>query len=193
MECELVGSCGEVDEAYELVARTQPELVLLDLVLIGGTGFDVAAKVTRDYPNVRCVVISAHCSDMMVYHIHKSGLFGFIDKNNADIAEMRTAMGVLIKGHKYFSSFYQKAMLRLCMDGSAFYKILTERELEVVGLIGNTLSDEEIAKALQIAEATVGTHRRNILRKLRLDGTPKLIQYANKHGISDFIGVKTQT
>lgn len=184
---EVAGSCGDANEACELIRRSWPDLVLVDLGLIGGNGFAVAEMVARECSGVRCALMSAHCTDVVAKRVQMASVCGFIDKNTSDMDEIRHALRELEQGHTYYSSSFLELARKLRLNKSSFDKILSNREQQVLALIGLAKTDNEIGEQLAISGKTVITHRRNILHKLQVGSTPKLIRYAIDHGMTQFM------
>ncbi len=178
---------GETDlgaTAIEMILRLKPDAVILDLSLPDMEGFDVAEKVLSGIPTLKILVLSSHCDDYTLFRVEKIGVNGFIDKNTNTIAALRDALTALKEGRSYFSPVFQEAKLLRRTDPNSFAKVLTEWECAILSLIGQGLTDEEIGEKLSISSRTAQTHRSNIMRKLNMKGTPKLIAFAIEHGFT---------
>lgn len=170
--------------AVELILQHKPDVVILDLSLPDMDGFNVVDRVFATAPSVRFLVLSAHCDDYTLFRVEKSGVQGFIDKNSNTVDALQEALAAIEAGRVYFSTAFQQAKLARRMDPRSFTKVLSEWERAILSLIGQGLSDEEIAVRLTISPRTVQTHRSKILRKLNIKGTPKLIAFAIEHGFT---------
>src|SRR5258708_16795654 len=178
---------GETDlgaTAIEMILRLKPDAVILDLSLPDMEGFDVAEKVLSGIPTLKILVLSSHCDDYTLFRVEKIGVNGFIDKNTNTIAALRDALTALKEGRSYFSPVFQEAKLLRRTDPNSFAKVLTEWACAILSLIGQGLTDEEIGEKLSISSRTAQTHRSNIMRKLNMKGTPKLIAFAIEHGFT---------
>jgi DNA-binding NarL/FixJ family response regulator len=114
--------------------------------------------------------------------VEKLGLHGFIDKNLSVLDTLWAALCAIRRGQTFFSPAYLRAKTARQADPLFFSKILSDRECAVLALIGRSLSDPEIALLLGISVRTAQTHRSNILHKLNVESTPKLISFAIEHG-----------
>ena len=181
---DVVGETDSGAEAVDLIVRVRPDVVILDLGLPKMDGFAVAALVRHALPDVRILVLSGLIDDYAVFRIEKAGVHGFVDKNADTLASLKAALDALDAGKTWFSPTYQAARLARQNNPRAVEKLLTETERHILALIGKGLADDEIAKRLGIAPTTAQTHRSNILQKLGITGTPKLVAYAIRHGFT---------
>jgi len=109
---------------------------------------------------------------------------GFLDKNSNTVETLRDALIAIGAGRAYYSAAYQQAKIARRNDPRSFTKMLTEWERAILSLIGQGLSDAEIAERLNLSPRTVQTHRSNIMNALDIKGTPKLIAFAVEHGFT---------
>jgi DNA-binding NarL/FixJ family response regulator len=183
--CTILGEVSTVAEAKRLIAAQKPDIMVLDLHLPDGDGFQVADYARARWGGtVRILIISSHCDDYTLFQVERSGAQGFVDKNCQSIAMAKQAMAALVRGETYFSPAYLEAKRARLRNPQNFTKILSVREQAVLSLVGNSLSDAEIAKRLGISPATVQTHRSHLLRKLNISNSLKLIQYAIGQGFT---------
>lgn len=181
---EVVGETDSGVAGVELITRLQPDVVILDLSLPDIDGFNVADRALRAIPALKILVLSSHCDDYTLFRIEKTGVHGFVDKNTNTVAALRDALVALAEGRGYFSAVFQAAKSARRADPNSFTKILSEWERAILSLIGQGLSDDEIGERLNISFRTAQTHRSNIMRKLNIKGTPKLITFAIEHGFT---------
>jgi two-component system response regulator NreC len=181
---EVVGEAGDGRKAVQIVAETRPDLVLLDLHLPSLDGFGVVEAVRKHAPLVKILVLSSHCDEFTVYRSERAHVQGFVDKNTNSVAMLHAAIGAVAQGRVWFSDAFLKAKAARLRDPRSFDKILTQRERDVLALVGLPMSDAEISADLHIAIETVEKHRFNILRKLDLQSTTELVRYARDHGFT---------
>jgi DNA-binding NarL/FixJ family response regulator len=181
---ELVGEAGDGQQAVQIVAKTKPDLVLLDLHLPSLDGFGVVEAIRKHAPLVKILVLSSHCDEYTVFRSERAHVQGFVDKNTNSVAMLQAAIGAVAQGRVWFSDAFLKAKAARLRDPRSFDKILTQRERDVLALVGLPLSDAEISTELEIAIETVEKHRFNILRKLDLQSTTELVRYAREHGFT---------
>jgi len=185
---EVVGEAGDGRQAIEVIIRCQPDLVLLDLHLPELNGFGVAETLRRTNCRSKILALSSHCDDYTVYWMEQARLDGFVDKMASLVVNLRQAIAAVAEGHDYFSESYQRIRAARRTDPDAFDKILTEREQEILAMLGDMRTDLEISDRLGITEATVEKHRANMLRKLNLVNRIALVRYAHEHGFTQAVG-----
>lgn len=181
---EVVGEASDGSRAVELVIRTFPDLVLLDLHLPNLDGFSVVEALKQAVPLVRVLVLSSHCDDYTVFRAEKAHVQGFVDKNTNTVATLKEAINTVAHGKTYFSESFLRIKAARHSDTSSFDKLLTDRERSILSLIGEPLSDAEVGTRLGISLETAQKHRFNILRKLGLRSTHELMRYARTHGFT---------
>jgi DNA-binding NarL/FixJ family response regulator len=181
---EVVGEADDGRRAVDVVAGAHPDLVLLDLHLPGLDGFGVVSEIRKAAPEVRVLVLSSHCDEFTVFRAERAHVQGFVDKNTNTVATLKEAISEVADGRVWFSEAFRRAKSARHRDPRSFDKLLTDRERDVVALVGAPLSDAGIAKRLKISVETVEKHRFNILRKLELSSTAELMRYAREHGFT---------
>jgi len=181
---EVVGEAADGNSAVELVARTSPDLLLLDLHLPNLDGFGVIESLQQAAPNVRILVLSSHCDEYTVFRVEKARVQGFVDKNTNTVAILKAAIAAAGQGKTFFSESFLRIKMARHNNPQSFDKLLTDRERAVLTLIGEPQSDREIAVHLGISAETVEKHRFNLLGKLGLQTTTELARYAREHGFT---------
>jgi DNA-binding NarL/FixJ family response regulator len=180
----VVGECGTGEEAVALILKLRPDVTLLDLSLPDIDGLAVLDRVRQKGYWPRVLILSSHCDDYTLFRVERAEVSGFVDKNVNTSEVLAQALNLVGTGKCYFSEVYQSVREARRKNPRAFPKVLTEWEQQILALIGLGLSDEEISQRLGRSWRTVQTHRSNILRKLKLPGTPKLIRFAIEHGFT---------
>lgn len=165
------------------MALFRPEIVLLDLYLTDTDGSDLVSAIIELLPSARIIVFASVCSDYQIHKLGRLAIHGFVDRFTEGLSNFRDAINHVGNGGTYFSTRYLQASSRLRRSETAFFKLLSDREQQVLLLIVQALSDAEIAAQLDLSVATAKTHRRKIMRKLNLPNTPKLIRYGLELGI----------
>jgi DNA-binding NarL/FixJ family response regulator len=182
--CAVVGEAADGPAAIRMVLAAEPELLLLDLNLPAIDGFGVIDVLRRAHSAVRVIALTSARGDYTVFRVERAGFHGFVDKGGNSLANLRAAIEAVAAGRRYFSSAFVQAAAARRADPISFDKVLSERERAVLGLIGGSLSDEEIARQLSIHPKTAETHRQRIMDKLNIHGTPKLIRFAIEQGFT---------
>ncbi len=181
---QIVGEATDGDEAVRVVAATTPDVLLLDLDLPRLDGFAVASAVKRSSRFTLVIAVTSWRGSYTLYRIERGGFDGYVDKGGSSLTALRDALAAASMGQRYFSPAFVAAKEARLRDPNAFDKVLSDRELEVLPLIGIALSDEEIGARLGICSRTVETFRHRILKKLGVRGTPKLMRFATEMGFT---------
>jgi DNA-binding NarL/FixJ family response regulator len=179
--------CGEAQD--ELSARRQvralkPDVVIVDLSLESGDGFNVVRDIAAHFPDIRVLVLSMHDESVYAKRLLSEGASGYIMKQAAT-DQLITAIRAVLRGERFVSESQRSlAAVRGAEEGRAGPS-LSARELQVIGLIGRGVGTREIARVLSVSVKTIETHRLSIKRKLGLETNAQLVQYGIKwHGTS---------
>lgn len=186
---EVVGDAGSADEVVDAVRRHGPDVVLVDLMMPGG-GIDAIARIralpgTADLP--RLLVLTSFVGDDQVLPALKAGAAGYllkdVDPSDLEAAVRTVHRGGSVLGPAVAQRVIGQATSIRAPDDDRLAE-LTPRELDVLGLLGQGMSNRQIAEALYVAEKTVKTHMSSILTKLRVTDRTQAALYAARHGVT---------
>ncbi len=192
-DMEVVGEAANGEEAIERVKESKPDIVLMDLAMPGVNGAEATAQIRKDHPNVQVLALTVHESEHYFFRALKAGASGYVIKG-ATTEELLGALRAVERGGLYLyptlaRNFLQDYLcrvdageLRPSSDG------LTKRETEVLRLVSQGLTNQEIADQLVISPNTVQVHRSHIMEKLNLHKPTELIRYAMRKGLIDIEG-----
>ena len=180
----VVGEAENASTGLELCRKHKPDMVLLDLNLPDRDGISLADEILAAAPGIRILALSSECDEYTLYRVLNSGMHGYVDKNRQSVDVLKQAIDEVIKGRVFFTEVVQQVRQRLRTEPKAFPKVLTEREQQLLGLLGSGLTNDEVARELHLSRYTVQLHRRNIMSKLGLHRTPDLIRYAVNKGFA---------
>jgi DNA-binding NarL/FixJ family response regulator len=181
---EVVGEAAAVDEAVEVVRRTSPDVVLLDVHLPGGGGAEVLRRVHTQAPQTRFLALSVSDAAEDVIGAIRGGARGYVTKTITG-PELVEAIGRVADGDAVFSPRLAGFVLDAFAGTIEVAQIdedldrLTEREREVMRLIARGYAYKEVARELFISIKTVETHVSSVLRKLQLSSRHELTRWAN--------------
>ena len=184
---EVVGSAGTVQEFMNKIVNYNPDVILMD-ISIGEDDGTVATKwIKEKNPAAKVLILSMHHEDKYIKKVLEAGANGYLLKD-AGTKEMMQAIKAIASGSSFYSQKISDAMVQQLLRGNApqkelTTKKLTPRELEILKLIAEEKSNQEIANSLFISIRTVDTHRRNLLDKLQVKNTAGLVRYAIQQGI----------
>ncbi len=184
-DIEIVGEAADGAQAVEAARRLEPDVVLMDLVMPSMDGVDAIARLREQMPGARAIVLTSFLDEDKMLPAVRAGAAGYLlkDVEPADLVRaIRTVAGGDALLHPTVAA---RVMEELARDPAraARHELLTERELEVLGLVARGLANKAIAFELGVAEKTVKTHVGNILGKLGLADRTQAALYAVREGL----------
>lgn len=171
---EWAGHASSADSCLAYLRQQQPDVILMDINLPDRSGIELCLEVKRKYPSVFIVGLSTFNQQTFIQKMIDNGASGYVLKN-ATQAEITEAINTVIKGKTYLSD---EASLSLRKASQTDMPVLTRREKEVLELISEGLTNNQIAQKLFISVTTVDTHRKNLLAKFEVKNTAALIRSA---------------
>jgi NarL family two-component system response regulator LiaR len=178
---ELVAEAADGPEAIRLGLALQPDVALIDLLLPGADGVAVCRALAEGSPATRLVVLTSSEAEAPVIEAMKAGALGYLSKAMG-AAELLEAVRLAAAGETVLSSRAQAALARPLRSGKPA-QALSPRELDVLALLAEGLSNVEIGQRLGIGESTVKTHVSNVLGKLALSDRTQAAIYAWRQGL----------
>ncbi len=188
-DMHIVGEAETGQEALRLVATLQPDIVLMDIKMPDMNGIEATAVIKERHPNTAVLALSMYEDDQYFFEMLKAGASGYIPKRAAP-DDLVHAIRTVSKGDVFLYPTLAKRLVqdylrRVEAGEELFHDDLTPREREVLALIAEGYSNNEIAETLVISSKTVERHRENIMRKLDLHSGIALVKYAIKIGLID--------
>jgi len=183
----VVGEAADGLEVADLVERTKPDVLVLDLVMPGLGGLDAAREVVRSSPRTRIVILSMHASEAFVVQAFRSGATAYVLKDSS-AEELVLAIRAVLAGRRHLSPPLSdqavEVYLARAKEGEVdVYARLTPRERQVLHLAAEGLSNPAIGERLGISPRTAETHRAHLMEKLGLRTRKDLIVYAVSRGL----------
>jgi DNA-binding NarL/FixJ family response regulator len=186
---EVIGEADDGRGALDLVERLRPALLVVDVMMPGLGGLEVARLVTQRVPTTRVIVLSLHSNEAYVLEALRNGAAAYVLKNTSTFA-LAEAVREVMAGHRYLSPpLTERAIHAYIARSTAHvgaidrYDLLTTREREVLHLAAEGLTNPEIGERLHISPRTAETHRANLMRKLDLTTQADLLKYALNRGL----------
>ncbi len=183
---EVVGEAEDGHEAITQVITTQPDVILMDIVMPGMDGLEATRHILEQQPGARILVLTSFASDDKIFPAIRAGALGYLLKDSGP-GELTLAIRQVYRGESSLHpSVARKVLHQLAYppDTAAGTGALTEREKEVLQLLAQGHSNREIAEELCISEATVRTHVSRILSKLNLCSRTQAALYALREGLA---------
>jgi DNA-binding NarL/FixJ family response regulator len=185
-DVEVVGEAGTGREALELVRSTLPNIVLMDIAMTELGGLEALPRITKDFPSVKVIILSAHANEEYVIRALREGASGYMLKDSAT-TELELAINSVIQGKIYLSPSISRTVIDdyLQRVSGAFSPLeqLTSRQREILQLIAEGKNTKEIAAELNISIKTVESHRLQLMDRLNIHDIPGLVRYAIRSGL----------
>ena len=166
-EWTVAGEASDGREVIDLIKTHQPDVVLMDISMPGLNGLQALARITRDFPHVRVIILSMHYNDEYVLQALKSGAAGYLLKRAAT-AELPAALKSVVGGEIYLSReiasrFLKKFPLQQIARSTSPLEQLTSRQREILQLLAEGQTTKAIASILKVSDKTVEYHRAKLM------------------------------
>ena len=187
-DVEIVGEAGSGSEAVSAAGSARPNVILMDIGLPDMTGIEAARVIKSKFPNIFIVALTIHEDEEYFFKMLEAGASGYVPKRAAP-EELLTAIRAASRGEVYLYPSLAKLLVKDYLsqereqENKPMLDGLTDREQEVLSLLAEGATNDEIAKSLVISPKTVERHRENIMHKLNLHSRAELVRYAIRKGI----------
>ena len=187
---EIIGEASDARELFDLLRISQPDIAILDIALPGLSGIEITKKLHNDFPGIRILILSMHTSEEFIFNAINSGARGYLPKNTSR-KELIEAIYAIQRGEEFFAesisnvilkSYIKKAKSNSPEDENK-ESLLSKREIEVLRLFAEGMTNQEIADKLFISIRTVESHKNHIMARLELKTTVDLVKFAIRNNI----------
>jgi two-component system, NarL family, response regulator NreC len=183
----VIAEAGDGLNAAKVTGRLKPDVLVVDLMMPGLNGLEVARQVRKSSPDTKVIILSMYRDEPYVIEALQNGACGYVLKE-ANMSDLTKAIHEVIEGRHYLSSplselaiaAYKEKTKGVSLD---LYNTLTTREREVLQLVVEGLTSQKIATVLFISTRTVESHRANMMQKLSIKSRDDLIKYALEKGL----------
>jgi DNA-binding NarL/FixJ family response regulator len=187
---EIIGEAADAKELFDLLKHTQPEITVLDIALPGMSGIEITKRLHNDFPGIRILILSMHTSEEFIFNAINSGARGYLPKNTSR-KELIEAIYAIHRGEEYFDESISNVILKSYIkkaksdlpDAEDNENLLSKREIEVLRLFAEGMTNQEIADKLFISIRTVESHKNHIMARLELKTTVDLVKFAIRNNI----------
>jgi DNA-binding NarL/FixJ family response regulator len=183
---EVVGEASNGRDALDLVRTKLPDLVLMDIAMKELGGLEALPRITKTFPSVKVVILSAHANEEYVIRALRSGAAGYMLKDAAS-AELQLAIDSVTQDKIYLSPSISRTVIDSYLErvGGPFSPLeqLTPRQREILQLIAEGKNTKEIADTLDVSVKTVEAHRLQLMARLNIHDVPGLVRYAVRSGL----------
>lgn len=185
----IVGEANNGIQAIKLAEVLQPDVILMDIEMPEMSGIQACQEIKQKLPSVKIVIISMHHEKQLIKKLIELGADGYLLKNSQQ-TEVMEAIEKVLRNQSYFSqdvtlSLLDKSSGKHPVSNSTSHVLaeLTEREIEILKLVAQGLTNKEIGDQLNISHRTVDTHRTNLMKKLEATNVAGLIRFAFRNGL----------
>jgi DNA-binding NarL/FixJ family response regulator len=193
VDVQVVGEAGEGPEALELIRQVRPDVVLMDIAMPGLNGLEVAARVIKEYPEIRVIILSGYANEEYVLQALRAGVAGYLLKDS-ELTELGLAIRSVSQGKTYLSPVISRQVVTdyvARMSGrteekesrSGPFTLLTPRQREILQLIAEGHTTKEMAVKLNLSVKTAEAHRTQLMERLDIHEVAGLVRYAIREGI----------
>jgi DNA-binding NarL/FixJ family response regulator len=183
---QVIAEAEEGREAVELARKHRPDIALIDIAMPKLNGLEAVARITKESPNTRVIVLSMYANPEYVVQAMRAGAHGYLVKEDA-VSQLKAAIRIVTSGELYFSPRISKDFIKNYLERvDAEYDPLgqlTSRQREILQLIAEGKNTKEIASDLDVSTKTVEAHRLQLMGRLNIHDIPGLVRYAIRSGL----------
>ena len=183
---EVIGEASDGHEAVDVIARHQPDVVIMDIGMPGLNGVDSTRRIVKQCPGTRVIILSMHANEEYVGRALEAGARGYLLKG-AEPAELELVLKAVMRGETYLSPSIAKHLVQDYLshrkEKTQPLPDLTTRQREVLQLIAEGCSTKDIANKLKLSVKTVDTHRSELMHRLDIHDVAGLVRYAIRTGL----------
>src|SRR5919204_141823 len=181
-DISVVGEASTGQEVIEKLGQTRVDVVILDITMPENNGLQTLAAIKRAQPRLPVIVLSVHDEDQYGVQVIRSGASGYVTKESAP-DQLVAAIRKAVMGGRYLSPTLAEKLEFARTDLDKPHEALSDREFEVLCLIGSGKTNREIAEQLSLSQKTISTYRSHILEKMNMRNNGELIVYALRQGL----------
>ena len=179
---EIVGEASSGEEGLRLARELKPDVIMLDINMPGMNGIEATRRLSRLEPRPKILIVSVLSQEPVPTRLMEAGADGYLSKETA-ADEVLTALKQIRLGKRYLSADLARQMALSQFDGESPLEQLSDREMEVLLMVTNGQSIQEIADVLSVSPKTVATYRYRLFDKLNVKNDVELARYALRHGL----------
>lgn len=182
----VAAEAADGHQTLAFVKAHRPDVVFMDVAMSGLNGLETTARLTKEFPDVRVIILSMHANEEYIWQALRAGASGYLLKS-ASTAELELALKAVSNGETYLDPAIARRVIAGYASGAAQQKSpieqLSPRQREILQLIAEGRSTKEIAFLLNLSTKTVETHRAQLMERLDIHDVPGLVRYAIRQGL----------
>ena len=188
-EIKVVAEAADGTQAYTIVSRERPDILLMDISMPPGqSGLVACEKIARDFPGTRIVILTMFAEPEYLFYTLRGGAAGYVLKNSTS-EELLAAVRAVAEGGSYvhpkMTALLTKQLVGEGGEEDRSYRQLSNRELEILQLLAKGYTNKEISEQVYLSVKTVEAHRSKIYKKLGFKTRADLVSYALEHKLLD--------
>jgi DNA-binding NarL/FixJ family response regulator len=186
-DVQVVGEAGDGREALDLVQHQHPDVVFMDISMKILNGLEATARITKDFPQTRVIILSMHQNEEYFWQALKSGAAGYLLKKAAT-SELAAALHRVLNGEIYLTREIANRLVRKLPSQQIAHlrsplEQLTERQREILQLLAEGQTTKSVALILKLSPKTVEYHRIKLMERLGIFDIPGLVRFALRSGL----------
>ncbi len=184
---KVIGEASDGQDSLRQIEKLKPDIAVLDVAMPGLTGIEITKRIHKQIPQTRVLILTMNADRFFTIEALKAGALGYLLKEDS-FTQLVDAIRKVARGEIFISNTLEPSVMKGFVHLAQQAKnhsadILTEREREILQLITEGMTNQEMADLLHISVSTVDTHRKNIMNKLDIRSVAGLVKYAIKHKI----------
>ncbi len=187
-DIEVVGEAANGREALEMVRKLMPDIVLMDIAMPIMGGLEATRRICKEFPGIKVLALTQYDDREYVFPVIEAGAYGFISKTAAS-SELASGIRSVHRGDSFLSPSIARLLVEDYQQGASIrkshdlYEQLTDREREILKLLAEGYTTQEMADMLVVSPKTVEGHRTSLMAKLNIHNRIDLVKYALRKGI----------
>jgi two-component system response regulator DevR len=187
----VIDEAGTAREAIEKTLQLQPDVVVMDVRLQGGSGIEACRKIMEQAPDIKVIMLTSYAEDEILFDAISAGAAGYVLKQigGDDLVRSieRVGRGEALLDPSLVQKLFARVREAARKEEAAAFAELTDQELRVLAQVSEGKTNREIAKALYLGEGTVRNYVSSILSKLGLTNRAEAAAYAVEHNLKDYL------
>jgi DNA-binding NarL/FixJ family response regulator len=180
----IIAQAGSGSELFDLLKTKKTDVIILDIELPDMSGIDICSRITKEYPEIRILILSMYTGEEFIFKAISEGAKGYLPKNTSR-EELVMAIKAVAGNREYFSPVISEIMLKSYIQQAKSVNRdvrdlsdLSKREIEILRMLAEGYPNTEIAEKLFISIRTVESHKSHIMQKLEIHTTVELVKFA---------------